>query len=293
MEEKVRELAQLIARHSSGDGVHPTRIPRVDILRAEQPSQPIHSFQLPSVCLIAQGRKQVMLGRQTFEYDRSSYLVVSVDVPVVGQILESSPEKPYLCLRLSLEPSLIAELLIESGEKLSRSSLPCSSLGLSTATVPLLDAATRLLRVLDHPDDIPVLAPLAEREMLFWLLKGSQGAALRQIACSDSKLQKVNRAIQWLKQHYAAPFSMDWLASEAGMSPSALYQHFKAVTHQSPLQYQKKLRLQEARRLLLMGAPAVASIGHQVGYDSPSQFSREYSREFGVPPTQDRTWYEG
>jgi len=280
------DLAQLIERYAKADGVHATSIPRVFLIRSTRPTKPLHALHEPAVCIVAQGRKRVILGDTVFVYDRDKYLVVSVDVPVVGQVIEATAEVPYLCLRLDLDLATLATLLLDVGAA-ADSSTPAPALSLSSVTPELVDAVIRLLRLLDSPRDIPVLAPLAEREILFRLLRGDQTAKLREIALADSKLQQINRAIGWIKQNYREPFRIEDLASEARMSASALHSHFKSVTAMSPLQYQKQLRLQEARRLLLQGACDAATASHSVGYSSPSQFSREYRRLFGLPPQQD------
>jgi AraC-like DNA-binding protein len=287
------ELADLIARNTREDGVHPTAIARAYLIRSSRPTEPLHALHQPALCIVAQGRKQVMVGRTVYVYDRSQYLVVSVDLPVVGQILEASADRPYLCLRLDLDPAVLAALLLEVGPTGPKSGNgvsdrhPGSGLALSTLTPEVVDAANRLLRLLAAPRDIPILAPLAEREILYRLLSGEQADRLRQIACADSKLQQIGRAISWIRRHYTEPFSIEAVAAEARMSSSALHQHFKAVTTMSPLQYQKQLRLQEARRMILSGAVDAATAGYRVGYESPSQFSREYSRLFGAPPMRD------
>ena len=241
----------------------------------------------PAVCLVAQGRKQVMVGQSVYVYDPAKYLVVSVDVPLVGRILEASADAPYLCLRLDLDPAAIGALMLEAKVTGIESEQPGPALSLSSVTFELLDSAIRLVRLLAVPRDIPILAPLAEREILYRLLLGDQTSKLRQIAFAESKLQQINRAIGWIKRNFREPFSIDALASEARMSPSTLHEHFKAVTSMSPLQYQKQLRLQEARRLILSQSIDAAMAGHSVGYESPSQFSREYKRTFGAPPARD------
>jgi len=281
------ELAELIERFAGKDGIHATPIPRLFLIRASRPTLPLHVLHQPAVCFVAQGRKQVIVGDAIHVYDKAQYLIVSVDVPVIGQILKASPRSPYLCLRLDLDPATLAALLLETGLRIGENRQPEPALGLSAMTAELLDAATRLVRLLASPRDIAVLAPLAEREILYRLLTGEQAARLQQIAFADSKLQQVNRAIGWIKRNFTKPFSIDVIAAEACMSPSALHQHFKSVTAMSPLQYQKQLRLQEARRLILSEAADAATAGHTVGYDSPSQFSREYGRLFGAPPRRD------
>jgi len=282
------EFAALIDQYTTGDGLLDTALPRVALAKLSKPSEPMHGVHQPALCIIAQGRKQVILGDSIYFYDASQYLVASVDVPVVGQVVEATPEKPYLSFKLNLDPHLISELILDCGltDDVEREA-PSTSLSLATVTPQLLDAVIRMLRLLEKPRDIAVLGPLAEREILYRLLNGPDAARLRQIAQVDSKLQRVTRAITWIKHHFTEPFSIELLASEARMSTSALHHHFKQVTAMSPLQYQKQLRLQEARRLILVQGSDAASAGHQVGYESPSQFSREYSRLFGAPPLRD------
>lgn len=281
------ELAALIDKYSAGDGIHKTAIPRLSLIRSTRPTEPLHAVHAPALCIIAQGRKIVMLGDLAFEYDPASYLIVSVDVPITGQVTVASKAKPYLCLMLDFDPAVLGALVLDAGVTRAASDSPGPSLMLSSVTSELLDAAIRLARLLETPRDIPILAPLAEREILYRLLQGEQAARLQQIAVADSKLQQVNRAIAWIKKNFDKPFSIDKVASEARMSASSLHEHFKAVTAMSPLQYQKQLRLQEARRLMFGQTLDAASASHQVGYESPSQFSREYARMFGAPPARD------
>lgn len=283
----IHELAGFIAQYAEGDGVHATAIPRLFLIRSSRPTEPIHAIHEPAVCFVAQGRKQVMVGQSVYTYDRAQYLVVSVDVPVVGQILEASAKSPYLCLRLDLDPAAIGALMLETKAATPQGEDPGSALSLSPVTAELLDAVTRLLRLLACPRDIPILAPMAEREILYRLLLGEQTSRVRQIALGESKLQQINRAIAWIKRNFREPFSIEALAAEARMSASTLHQHFKVVTAMSPLQYQKQLRLQEARRLILSKSLDAAMAGYSVGYESPSQFSREYKRTFGAPPARD------
>ena len=285
--DRQNELIALIDQYTGEDGVHSTPIPRVFLIRSSHPTEPIHALHEPALCIVAQGRKQVMLGEDVYLYDRAQYLVVSVDLPIVGEVVEAEPETPYLCLRLDLDATTLSALMMESGLSGLIDQNPGPGLSLSTVTPELIDAAVRLLRLLAVPRDIPVLAPLAEREILYRLLTGDQGARLRHIALADSKLQQVTRAIGWIKRNYREPFRIEAIASEARMSSSSLHHHFKAITSMSPLQYQKQLRLQEARRLILGRSMDAATAGYSVGYDSPSQFSREYSRLFGAPPIRD------
>jgi AraC-like DNA-binding protein len=285
--ERARELARLIERYARRDGIHATPIPRVSLIRSSAATEPLHAVHQPAVCFVAQGRKRVMVGEAIHVYDAAKYLIVSVEVPIVGQILEASDVAPYLCLRLDLDPAAIGALMLEAGVAPNRADDSLPPLALSGVTAELLDAAIRLVRLLATPGEIAILAPLAEREILYRLLQGEQTARLRQIALAESRLQQVNRAIAWIKKNFRAPFRIETVAAEARMSPSAFHQHFKAVTSMSPLQYQKQLRLQEARRLILTQSLDAAASGHAVGYDSPSQFSREYKRLFGAPPARD------
>ncbi len=280
------DLARLIERFTASDGVHETALPRVVLIRASTPTEPLLALHEPAVCLIVQGRKQVLVGDAAYIYDREKYLVVSVDVPVIGQVIEATPEEPYLCLRLDIDPSVVSALVMEGKMGPPRRE-PVGGVAVSPVTPALLDAARRLVALLDTPKEAAVLAPLVEREILYRLLTGDQGQRLAQIAIADSRLHQINRAISWIKMNFSRPFSVENVASEAGMSASALHQHFKTITAMSPLQYQKQLRLQEARRLIVAQNMDAASAGHAVGYDSPSQFSREYRRVFGAPPLRD------
>ena len=283
----VRELAQLIEQYAGTDGVHTTAIPRLILYRASQVEAPMHAIYEPCVCIVAQGRKQAIAGEGVYVYDAEKYLVVSVGVPAVGRILEASSNKPFLCLALALAPAAIAALMLESDMQRAGRESPTPALAISAVEPELLDACVRLLRLLGSSRDIPVLAPLAEREILYRLLGGDQRARLSHIACAESRLQDVNRAISWIKRNFRAGLSVESLASEARMSPSALHQYFKTVTGTSPLQFQKHIRLLEARRLMLSEAVDAAVAAHTVGYESPSQFSREYRRLFGAPPVRD------
>ena len=286
VDQRKAELVSLIDQFTATDGIHTTAVPRVTLIRAARPTEPLHVIQGSAICIVAQGRKQVMLGPRVYTYDSSTFIVSSVDVPVVGQVIEASQDKPYLCFVLSLDPAMLSALMLEAGVA-GPTGAPSPAFALSDVTPELLDATNRLLWLLASPRDIPVLAPLAEREILYRLLRDEANPKLREIALADSKLTQVNRAISWIKQNYREPLRIEDVAQEARMSPSALHAHFKAITTMSPLQYQKQLRLQEARRLILAGAFDAAAAGHRVGYSSASQFSREYRRLFGAPPARD------
>ncbi|MBD2681099.1 MULTISPECIES: AraC family transcriptional regulator [Nostoc] len=280
------ELAALIAQNSKGDGVHATAIERLFLIRSSEPTAPLHALHEPALCIVAQGKKQVMLANNLYVYGQDRCLVVSIDLPVVGQVIEATPTVPYLCLRLDLDPGELSTLMMEAKLDATANQQP-PGLSLSPVSPQLLDAAIRLLRLLQTPEDIAILAPLVVREILYRLLSGEQSARLRQIALADKHLQGISRAINWLKWNYEKPFRIEAIAREACMSPSSLHHHFKSVTAMSPLQYQKQLRLQQARRLMLGQGMDAATASHHVGYESPSQFSREYSRLFGAPPLRD------
>jgi len=287
--EKLDQIARLIAQNTDEDGVFETAIPRLSVIRMSKPTEPLHVLHQPAVCIIAQGAKQVMLADEIFRYTPGQYLVVSVDMPITGQVIEATQEEPYLCLRLDLDLKLLTEMLIDMPTASGQPVMRKKCIGLSQTTPEFLDAALRLTQLLDRPDEIAFLAPLIERELMFRLLRGDQAEMIRQILAPENRLQQVNRAISWIRQNFSAPFSIEQVAVEARMSTSSLHQHFREVTAMSPLQYQKQLRLQEARRLILGNAMDAATAAHQVGYDSPSQFSREYRRLFGAPPIQDIT----
>lgn len=284
--QKRRELTALLDKHTQTDGNYQTAVPQLVLHRLSAPTPPVYGVLKPVFCITAQGGKLAVLGEETHLHDPARYLLLSVDLPLTVQIVEASPEDPYLGFCLDIDPRQIGLLLLEME---NRETIGPASRGLSLTPLdaPLLDAAVRLLRLLDTPDDVPLLAPLAVREILYRLLTGEQGGRLRQIAVHNSLTQRIGRAIEWIKRHYAEPLSIETVANEVCMSPSGLHHHFKAVTALSPLQYQKHLRLQEARRLMLSEALDAASAGYKVGYQSPSQFSREYARLFGAPPQRD------
>ncbi|MBP0444750.1 AraC family transcriptional regulator [Roseomonas sp. SSH11] len=283
------ELALLIDRLTEdlGDGIHTTRIPRLALIRSAQPTDGLHTVYGPSVCIVAQGTKRTIAGEAVLDYAPGHYLIVSVEIPVIGQVTRATAEEPYLCLRLDLDPAMLGGLLIEAGMHRRREPEPGLGIMLSYTTPEIMDAVIRLTRLLSTPGDIPVLAPLVERELLYRLVNGDQAAMLHGIAMGESRAAGIARAVNWIKDHFREPLRVEKLAEIAHMSPSALHQHFKTVTAMSPLQYQKQLRLQEARRLILSAQSDAAGASFAVGYGSPSQFSREYARLFGAPPLRD------
>ena len=289
---QLQEMTWRIKQHAKTDGFTETPIKGLRLIRASQPSTATHTVYEPSLCLIAQGNKQAALGNEIYRYDPAHYLVAAVDVPVIGQVMDATPENPYLCFNLIFSPQDIQELLL-AGSKAGAPGFPATKLtpkrGLfvSAAKPPLLDVALRLLRLLDTPGDIPLLSPLLLREIIYRLLQDDQGDTLAQVALADSHAQQISRVINILKHNYHRNLRIEDLAREACMSSSSLHTHFKTITNMTPLQYQKHLRLQEARRLLFAEQLDAATASHRVGYESPSQFSREYNRLFGLSPLRD------
>lgn len=281
------ELADRVARNTHSEGLNETSVPGLALIRASEPSQPLPSVYHPSLCVVVQGRKRALLGDEVFVYDPLHYLVVSMTLPVTGQIVAATPQQPYLCLRVDIDPHLVTELLAQLPPSTPPRAPAARPLFLARTSASLLDAVLRLARLMDTPEEAPVLAPLALREIHYRVLTGELGERLRQLCEVDGPSQRIARAIELLKQRYADTLRIDELAAAAHMSPSALHQRFKAVTTMSPLQFQKQLRLQEARRLMLVDGMEAGAAGHRVGYESPSQFSREYRRLFGAPPRRE------
>jgi AraC-like DNA-binding protein len=273
--------------------MHETAIPELKLYRFSRPTDPLHVLYEPAVFVVVQGRKHVTLGDETYVYDRSQYLTVSMDLPVVGKVVEASPAEPYLCMTLTVDPRDLAALIVETRRQLPSDDHDGRALYVSPLRAPLLEGFLRLVRLLDATEDIPVLAPLILREIDYRLLHSEQFGRLAQMAIGDGRLRRVSGAIAWIKEHFAEPLQIEALAKQVNMSPSALHHHFKAVTAMSPVQYQKRLRLGEARRLLLSGAPSAEAVAYEVGYASASQFSREYARLFGQPPRRDASQVRG
>jgi len=290
---RIRELAALVARHAPNEGICSTSIPRLSAIKLSAPSDElVHALHPPAVCIIAQGAKRVMLREEVYTYDASRFLVFSTDLPISAQVTHAKFNEPYLCFRLDLDPSEVSELILQLGAPPAPRPATSRGLFLSNVSNGMLDAAIRLMHLLDSPEDVAALAPLAVRELVYRLLRSEQGERLAQVARADSHAGRVTRAIAWLKSNFAEPMTLDGLARECCMSTSSLHHHFRAVTSMSPLQYQKQLRLQEARRLLLSEGIEVSKAAYSVGYESASQFSREYSRLFGASPSKDASRFE-
>jgi AraC-like DNA-binding protein len=280
------ELAERIVRHVAEEG-RIEAAPGLFLFRYSSPAGPLYGVSEPSFCVIVQGSKEVFLGDQRYRYDASHYLLVSAEVPAVGHIIEASRERPYLAVRLALDPALVTAVLTEATLAAARSYPAVQAVAVSRLDANLLDSVLRIVRLIDAPRDYGVLAPLAVREIVYRLAAGDQGGRLRQIALVGGHAPRIARAIERLRKDFDKPLRITGLARQLGMSVSGFHHNFKAVTAMSPLQFQKQLRLQEARRLLLAGDVNAAAVGYQVGYDDPSHFSREYKRHFGQPPMRD------
>ncbi len=281
-------LAERIARWTVGVEQFATPNPSLTLYRHNAPTEPMSCMVEPAIALTVQGAKRALLGDDVYAYNRHRFLITSLNLPVVLQVVEASRETPYLSLVLRLDERAIAEMVMQSKVPPPSREQPVSrGIILGETTAVLLEAFNRLVRLLDEPDAIPVLAPLIQREIFYRLLMSRQGALLWQIASVASQSHRIARAIDWLKSNFAQPLHVDELAALARMSTSRFHHHFRQLTSMSPLQFQKWLRLNQARQLMLTEHLDASSAAFQVGYESPSQFSREYSRQFGAPPRRD------
>jgi AraC-like DNA-binding protein len=286
MQANREELVERIARAMREDGITQP-LPGLYLYRRSSPLQLLHGVSEPSVAVIAQGSKEVLLGENRYRYGPSQYLLATVELPTIRRVLEASKERPYLSLRLSLAPALVGSVLLEAGHISPPGEASVRAIDVSTLNVPLLDAVVRLTRLLDAPAEAPVLLPLITREIIYRLLMGEQGGRLRHLAILGGYTPHIARAVAQLRQDFDQPLRIERLARELGMSVSGLRQHFKAVTAMSPSQFQKQLRLQEARRLMLGEDLDAESAASRVGYHDASHFNREYKSLFGVPPMRD------
>jgi len=282
-------LVDCLRRVAPGDGLHLTAMPKLKLLRASSASDMAEVLYEPALCLLAQGRKQLLVGEARIAYDHSHHLVAVHDIPVCGQVVEASSDAPYLSVWLDIDPVLVGSLLLERDLPAGAPAQGDVTLGIYTARTdaPLLDAVLRLCQLLETPQHIPALAPLIYREIMYRLLVGEDGWRLAQFMTPGTQSHRMRVATQQITLRYKEPLRMGDIAHAANMSQSSLHHHFKLATNMTPLQYQKRLRLQEARRLLVFEVASVASAAHRVGYESASQFSREYARTFGVSPSQD------
>ncbi len=289
MEVALEALGKSIARWTKQGEQHVTAVPGLSLFRRDEPTEPISGMYEPSICLVALGAKRVLLGDDTYVYDVHHYLITSVHLPTIVQIITASREKPYLGLRLKLDRREISQLMVDSNLPPPRAQQSSRGMATGEVTLPLLTAFQRLIDLLAEQKDIPILAPIIQREIIYRLLVGDQGVRLRQITSAGSQSHQIARAIDWLKGNFTRPLRIDDLATQVNMSTSTFHHHFRTLTAMSPLQFQKSLRLNEARRLMLTERLDATTAAFQVGYESASQFSREYSRFFGAPPLRDIT----
>ncbi|WP_334074584.1 MULTISPECIES: AraC family transcriptional regulator [Paenibacillus] len=285
-ERALQQMASLIRRHASVTGTHPTAVPSLTLMQATQSSEPLESVYKPSICVVAQGAKTAALADEIYRYDPSFYLVTSVELPIVGRIVDASPEIPYLSLKLGFDADVIWDIVKEMNEPFTCSP-EARGITVNQTSPALLEALVRLLQLLDTPKDIAIIAPLITREILYRVLQSEQGDIIRQFAVIGSHAYNIAQAIQVINRQYNRPLMVEQLAKSVNMSTSAFHKHFKRVTAMSPLQYQKTVRLQEARRLMLTESIQASDAAFRVGYESPSQFSREYARMYGRPPMLD------
>ena len=283
-----QEIASIAARFSPDDGEVETAIGGLRISRRSTPSPPCHGSYRPCFAMVIQGAKSVQLGTDTINYGAGDYLLTSLDLPVAWRVVEASPDVPHFCITVEINIEKLLELL--SRAEITRPPAPPAGqrgIIVNVATPELMDAAVRLMRLLDRPNDITAMAPLIEQEILYRILTGPAGAQLLNIAIADSHGNRIARAIAWLRENYALALRIEDLADHVNMSVSSFHHHFKSITAMTPVQYQKQLRLHEARRLMLVERLDAGTASFRVGYQSPSQFSREYSRTYGLSPIRD------
>ncbi len=284
----LRRLAGLVARHTPHDGAFPLRLPGTYVVRRSQPTtEPIYATMRPAVCIVAQGAKVVMVGRDVLEYDPAHVLVIAVDLPMSSQVIRASRREPYLGFILALDPARLAELAARVYPGGVPKPSEARALYVGHSTDGIVDAVTRLLDLMAHPQDAALLGPLVVDEIIIRLLRTAIGPRVAQIGQPKSGVQRVGEAVCWIREHFAQPVTVQEMAAAVEMSASSFHERFKAVTSLSPLQYQKVLRLHEARRLMMFQEMDANEACHRVGYLSSSQFSREYSRFFGAAPTRD------
>jgi len=286
MQSNSEELIERIAAAVPTDGTIEA-FPGFRLSRASNPTEPVQAVYEPSFCFVAQGRKKALLGGEMFRYNPRHYLIFTVDLPVTFQVEEASEEKPYFGLRLRLDPALVASVVVESDIQIKKGDASTKAMNVSSVDASLLDAVVRLVRLVETAAERKVLAPLIIKEIVYRLLIGGQGARLSHILGSGGETRRISKAIEHLREHFDEQLKMEEIARELGMSVSGFHHHFKSVTSMSPLQFQKQIRLQEARRLMLGEDLDAASAGFRVGYEDPSYFSRDYKKQFGAPPQRD------
>lgn len=281
-----RELVERMSRAVSPNEVKEV-FPDIFLASSSKLTDRLHSVFRPAFCIIAQGCKKVFLGDELFRYDSGNYLISTVDLPIVSYVAEASEDKPYLSFRINLDPAIVASVMMEANLEFKKIGATVKAMDVSPIDADLLDAVVRLSRLLDTPDEMQILAPLIIREIIFRLLKGNQGIRLGHLIASAGDTRRISKAIGHLRENIDQPLKIEEIARELGMSVSGFHHHFKSVTAMSPLQFQKQIRLQEARRLMLGEDFDAASAGFRVGYEDPSYFSRDYKKLFGAPPQRD------
>ncbi len=281
------KFLSLIKKHTCSEGLNTSAIPDVSFFTATTTGIPLPDIYKPSLCLIVQGSKDVLLGEKRYHYGPGEYLVASVDLPIIGRITEATPETPYFVIRIDIDTQQLSELLIHTEHSTRSNNNADSGLFIGTATDILSESILRLIRLLETPQDIPVLSKQMLREVYYRILCSDYGETIAQTTLKGSHMQRISNVIQKMKREFHKPTTIEELASLAGMSTSSFHAHFKAVTAMSPLQFQKSLRLLEARSLMIANNTDATTTAYQVGYESPSQFNREYARMFGNPPVRD------
>ncbi|EQB32266.1 AraC family transcriptional regulator [Sphingobium ummariense] len=280
-------VLDLMESRGGGQGRFDTRMPGVNLVRSFQTIMPVPNMYRPSLCIVFKGEKEILFGDTKLHYTEMECLVVSVEIPAIGRMVGASPETPYLGMTIEFDPAALRDVIqqLESPPLPHSNSGPCVFVG--KVDEPLADCLTRLVRLMQNSAAIPVLFPSIMRELYYWLLTGPYGGEIAKLALPDTHAERVARAINYVRDHFSEPLRVEQLAEVAMMSPSSFHHHFKAMTSMTPVQYQKQLRLLEARRLMLSDAANVSEAAYQVGYESASQFSREYTRSFGVAPKRD------
>lgn len=282
-----QQMLQQLLHVITSNGLSDTIIPGVKLYRSDGPTAAAPTIYEPTLCLLVQGSKKIWLGDEQLQYRELQYLLAPVTLPVSGKVITASPDQPYIALSLSLDLRELTDLVIDIAHKVPAPNLPARGIAVGDADLSLMSVFLRLIQLLQAPQDIPVLLPLLKREMLYRLLLGPVGSQLREFTLIDSQAHRISKVIDILHQRYNEPLRIKELAEAAHLSESALFQAFKAVTSMSPMQFQKQLRLNEARRIMLYEGLEASTASYKVGYESPSQFSREYSRLFGAPPKAD------
>lgn len=285
--EQQKELIQRLSDFCDGEGIFHSGIPQLHFIQYLRRSKPVHTVYRPSLCMVVQGEKVVMLARQKYIYNAKQYLVASFDLPITGEVIDANNQEPYLCIQLDFEPQQMIDIMLETKKSMNKNNTSRPGMVVNQINPDLLESVLRLVRLIDTPKDIPVLAPLMTREILYRLIEGDNGEAVKQLAIAEGPAQRVAKVIYQIKEKYDTHIAIKDLAASINMSSSSLHYHFKKVTKLSPLQYQKQLRLQEARRLIFSSDMDAATASFHVGYESPTQFNREYARLFGLPPMKD------